>query len=113
MREYTLGSVIRAGALGAFLGGAAGFALGVILAPEKGQQLRRRLAYQLEHMAEQVGAILESTLVPEAPSEARRTGDALVEDARQRAETIRNDIDALIGEIRRQSPSRPSAAGEK
>ncbi|HET6567476.1 MAG TPA: YtxH domain-containing protein [Rhodothermales bacterium] len=113
MKEYSLGNVIRAGALGALLGGAAGFTLGIVLAPERGQQLRRRMAYRLEHLGEQLGAFLEQAISPEVDTEARRSGDAVVEDARTRAQHIRNDIDALIGEIRRQAPSRPSAAGEQ
>jgi gas vesicle protein len=109
MREYTLVSVIRAGAWGALVGGAAGFALGIVLAPEKGQKIRRRLAYQLEHLAEQIGVYVDNMVSPDDASEARRTGDAVIADARARAEDIRNDIDALLGEIRRQAPSNPSA----
>lgn len=108
MREYTLGSVIRASAWSALIGGAAGFALGIVLAPEKGQKIRRRLAYQLEHLAEQIGVYVDNMVSPEETSEARRTGDAVVADAKARAEHIRNDIDALLGEIRRHSPSRPA-----
>ncbi len=106
MRSFSLGSVIRAGAWGVVVGGAAGFTLGVLLAPEEGQTIRRRLLYQLEHIAGQVGVFVEHVFNPESASDARRTGDALVADAQQRAEQIRTDIDALLGEMRRQSSSR-------
>ena len=41
----------------------------------------------------------------EVTSDARRTGDALVADAQARADHIRNDIEALLKEIRAQESS--------
>ena len=43
MKKYDLGDLIRSGVWGAILGSAAGFALGILLAPEEGQKIRRRL----------------------------------------------------------------------
>ncbi len=100
MKENGIGRSIRAGAWGVLLGGAAGFALGVLLAPEEGQKIRRRLVYQLENLSDQVGQFVDQMLRPEAGNDARRRGDAVVADARERAERIRNDIDALLGEVR-------------
>lgn len=108
MKDYSLGSVVRAGAWGVLLGGAAGFTLGLLLAPEEGQRLRRRLTYRLERVADQFGELVDQVLTPETESEARRTGDALVADARVKAQRIRSDIDALLGEMRRQESSEPS-----
>ena len=71
------------------------------------------MAYQLERLAEQVGAYVEHAVAPDRPGEARLTGDALVADAEMRAQSIRNDIDALIGEMRRQTPERRSPAAER
>lgn len=107
MKEYTLGSVIRAMNWGVLLGGAAGFALGLLLAPEEGSRLRRRLSYRLESLGKQVSDRADQMLNPETESDARRTGDALVADARARAQRIQSDIDALLGEVRQHSPSRP------
>lgn len=101
MKNYTVGSVIRASAWGMIIGGAAGFALGVLLAPEEGKKIRRRVAYQLEHLADQVGSFVDQVANPERTSEARRTGDALVADAQEKAQRIRDDIDALLTEVRR------------
>lgn len=109
MKDYTLGSVIRAGAWGMLAGGVAGFAVGILMAPEEGQKMRRRVAYQLEHLADQVGAFVDQLANPESGSEARRTGDQLVADARQKAQRIRDDIDALLGEVRSGAASRPSS----
>jgi len=107
MKEYTFGSVVRATGWGVLLGGVAGFLLGLMLAPEEGSKLRRRLSYRLESMGKQVGDLADQVLNPEVESEARRTGDALVADARVRAQRIQSDIDALLGEVRQQGPARP------
>ncbi len=107
MKDYSLGSLVRAGAWGMMVGGLAGFTVGLLLAPEEGQKLRRRVAYQLEHLADQLGAFVDQLSKPEEGSEARRTGDQLVEDAREKAERIREDIDALLGEVRSGTTSRP------
>lgn len=87
------------------LGGAAGFVLGLLVAPEEGPQFRRRVSYRLERLAAHLARFAAEVLRPEADSEARRTGDALVEDARVRAQRIRDDIDALLGEFRQQGSS--------
>ena len=90
-------------------GGVAGFAVGLLMAPEEGQKLRRRVAYRLEHLAGQLGAFVENLSAADTDSEARRTGDQLVEDAREQAQRIRDDIDALLGEVRSGSPPRTPA----
>ena len=107
MREYSMGSLIRAGVVGALVGGAAGFALGILLAPEEGQKVRRRLAYQLENLADRVNVFVDQIVNPEEPGDARMQGDALVADVRTKARKIQDDMDALMGEVRR-----PGRAGE-
>jgi gas vesicle protein len=83
--------------------------LGLLLAPERGQQARRRLAYQLETLADQTSRLVQGLFGSEVTSEARRTGDALVADAQARADHIRNDIETLLNEIQNQdSASRTS-----
>ena len=105
MKEYSMGSIVRAGVWGTLLGGAAGFALGILLAPEEGQKVRRRLAYQLENLADQVSHFVDQIVHPEEPSNARLEGDALVADVRTKARKIQDDMDALMGEIRRHGPA--------
>ncbi|MEX0747989.1 MAG: YtxH domain-containing protein [Rhodothermales bacterium] len=112
MKDYTLGSVIRASVWGMLLGGAVGFGLGLLIAPEEGKKMRRRMAYQLEHLADQLGALVDQVAHPEDSSEARRTGDMLVADAREKAQQIRDDIDALLGEVRGSASSKPSPEAE-
>jgi len=100
MRSRSDGHGFRAGAFGALIGGFIGFGLGLLVAPEEGRRLRRKLAYQLDHLSEQVADLVDKTLNPELDSEARREGKALVDDAQEKAKKIRNDIDALLGEMR-------------
>ncbi|NBC18573.1 MAG: YtxH domain-containing protein [Bacteroidetes bacterium] len=95
--------MVRSGVLGLLLGGAAGFTLGLLVAPQEGQRLRRRLSYRLEHLGQQVAVMLDEVLSQEADNEARRTANALVADAQERAQRIRDDIDSLLGEIKRGS----------
>ena len=110
MKNYTLGSVVRAMSWGALLGGAAGFALGLLVAPEEGRRTRRRLSYRLESLGQQVSDFADQMLHRVSESgDARRSGDAVVADAQVRAERIRSDIEALLGEVRQYGgPSRPS-----
>ncbi|MCZ6756834.1 MAG: YtxH domain-containing protein [Bacteroidetes bacterium] len=100
MKDRSTGRTFSAGTWGAILGGIVGFGLGLLLAPEEGRRLRRKLAYQLDHLSEQVADLIEKTLSPESESEARRDGKALVDDAQEKAEKIRTDIDTLLGEMR-------------
>lgn len=100
MKDRSTGHTFRAGTWGAIVGGAVGFALGLLLAPEEGRRLRRKLAYQLDHLSEQVADLIEKMITPESEGEARRDGKALVDDAQEKAEKIRSDIDTLLGEMR-------------
>ncbi len=95
-----LGRSARAWLWGIILGGAAGFGLGLIAAPEEGKKVRRRLAYQLENLGSRVSEVVDSYLDASEDGEARREGDALVADAEEKAQQIREDIDSLIGEMR-------------
>lgn len=95
--------MIRAGTIGALVGGSVGFAMGVLLAPDKGQKTRRHLIYRMERVAWQAATMVERLMQSEAESDARRTGDALVADAQAQAQRIRDDIDELLGEMRRHS----------
>jgi len=105
MKDQPLGRVLRIGAWGILVGGLAGLALGLLVAPEEGRKTRRRLAYQLENLAGQASKLAKQVLHGEPGSEARREGDELVADAQAKAQQIRDDIDALLGEIRQHQSS--------
>lgn len=105
MKDNSMGSMVRAGILGTLVGGGVGFVLGILLAPEEGQKIRRRLAYQLEHLSDQLGEFVDQLTNPDQPNDARLDADSLVADARSRARKIQEDIDALMGEARRHGPN--------
>ena len=105
MKDHSMGSLVRAGIVGTLLGGGVGFVLGILLAPEEGQKVRRRLAYQLEHLSDQLGEFVDQLTNPDQPNDARVDADNLVADARTRARKIQEDIDALMGEARRHGPN--------
>lgn len=93
------------GVWSALAGGALGFALGMLFAPQRGPDARRRLTYQLENLTARTNDLLRRLTGSGSESDARRTRDALVADAQQRADSIRDDIDALLDELREQEPS--------
>ena len=101
MKAYSFGDVVRAGAWSALLGGAAGFVLGLLLAPEEGDKVRRRLSYRLEHLTDRMGTVLEQAGASRPTSDARRTGDALVADLEQKVRSIQDDIDSVMKHVRR------------
>ena len=101
-----------AGIMGTFVGGCTGFALGVLLAPQEGEKTKRRLVYKLDNLAGQLSHLVDHVLRPSQERAAQRSGDALVEDARDRAQRIRDDIDNLLHEMRGPSPGAASPAVE-
>lgn len=105
MKENARKRTTRVGVYSALAGGAVGFALGMLFAPKRGPDARRRIAYQLEHLVDQTEDVLRRLLQSSARSEARRNSDAVVEDAETRADHIRDDIDALLEELRQSSQS--------
>lgn len=87
--------------LGALTGGAIGVAVGMLLAPERGERSRRRVAYQLDHMASKASAFLERWGQTQEYSEARESGAEVVDEAKARAEQILKDANTLLEEVKR------------
>ncbi len=109
MKKKSRNHTKRVGAWSALAGGAIGFALGMLFAPKRGPDARRRLTYQLEHLAAETEGFLRRLLQSGIESEARRNSDALVKDAEARADHIRDDIDALMEELRKSSSTSDDA----
>jgi gas vesicle protein len=75
----------------------------MLFAPKRGPDARRRIAYQIERLSAQAEGLVSRLLQSGVESEARRNSDAVVEDAETRADHIRDDIDALMEELRQAS----------
>ena len=81
------------------LGSVIGVAVGLLIAPEEGRKVRRRLAYQLDRGYKKLNELLE--LPTDVEQEARKTGRSLVKGAEEQASEILHDVDALINEVKR------------
>lgn len=103
MTKKSQKSSTRVGVFSALAGGAVGFALGMLFAPQRGPDARRRISYQLENLTAEAEGFLRRLLRAGTDSDARRNSDAVVEDAEARADHIRDDIDALLHELRQSS----------
>ena len=101
---------VRSSAWGFLVGGAAGFTLGLLLAPDEGRQLRRRAAYLLDRWANDLAGLVDRLDGAGVPSDARQQADALVADARQQAESLLSEADALIDQARGHRSTKPRAA---
>lgn len=104
----------RASVYGLLVGGASGFALGLLLAPDEGHQLRRRVAYLFDRWAADLSGVLERLESPTGESSAaRERADALVADAREQAARLLDEADALIADARSRRPAtdRPADTG--
>lgn len=102
MRKARSGSG-KAAFVGLMVGMLAGVGVGLLIAPEEGQRIRRRLAFQLDRLAARLNAVLVAPA--ETETEARRSGRSLVRGAQEQAHEIMHDVDALINEVKRGSSS--------
>ncbi|MFB6247166.1 MAG: YtxH domain-containing protein [Salinibacter sp.] len=112
MEKTSRNRTVQVGVWSALAGGALGFTLGMIFAPQRGPDTRRQLAYQLEHLAAQTEDFLRRVLESQPDAGADQSGDELVADAQARADHIRSDIDALLEELREQSTSAKNSDAE-
>ncbi|NNF57770.1 MAG: YtxH domain-containing protein [Rhodothermaceae bacterium] len=91
---------LQASVVGLLVGGAAGFALGILMAPDEGRQVRQRAAYLLDRWSGQLTGLINRLAENADQSEARKTADALVADAREQAQQLLSEADALMSEAR-------------
>lgn len=86
-------------------GCATGALLGLLYAPEEGKATRDKLSYRLSKYRGQiqqlVDELLENAEIPENLSKSE--GQRVVNDAREKAERLLEDVDRLMAQIKSQN----------
>ena len=88
-----------------FIGAAAGSIIGILYAPDKGSNTRDKLSYRLHKYRQSLEELIDDLINDEASafSEAKSNSEQVVNDAREKAERLLEDVDELLSHINKKS----------
>ncbi|MEO9872767.1 YtxH domain-containing protein [Ekhidna sp.] len=85
------------------LGIVTGGVLGILYAPDKGTNTRDKLSFQLDKLKKQLEGFVDDVADGKAvfANDAKNQGDKIVKDAKDKAERLLDDVNGLIGQIKK------------
>jgi gas vesicle protein len=82
------------------IGVTAGATLGILYAPDKGRNTRDMLSFRLTKYRARLQELLDAEGKQFQENEARNEGKRVINDAKEKAESLLRDVEELMGQIK-------------